>query len=408
MSATPLTLTADQLAAVERAVAFPASVLTGGPGTGKTTATNAILDALGRGQCIILAPTGKAAKRASEVTGHRAMTVHAWCGRAEKVVEEEKRSGDAGEWNGAKDHPAIPCVVCDESSMLSSDIFARFLGLWRGDRLVIVGDVDQLPSVGPGRILADLIDSGVVPVTRLRTVQRQAEGSPIIRAAHAINAGRRPPLANDDAGFYVLRTDGKPEHETVAMVAGAVMRAVERWGLDVRRDVQVLGATRREIDALNAGIRAVANPRTELSVEVAGFREGDKALVTKNLYQLGVVNGDAGVVASVHPRTAEAEARIVLETFAGERVEFVGRDVEYLRLAWAMTVHKSQGSEYPFVVHVLSGQGARLFGRAHLYTAITRAKGRVVIATNPSAWADAIGRPTPKRHTRLAGLLRTT
>lgn len=390
-----IALTPEQHAAVARAVESPLSVLTGGPGTGKTTTTNAILDALGRPQSVVLAPTGKAAKRASEVTGHRAMTIHSWTLRAE--------SCSSGEWTGSLEHHCVPNVVLDESSMLATDTAAAFLRVWRGQRLVIVGDVDQLPSIGAGSVLADLIRSGRVPVTRLTAVQRQAEGSAIVAVAHAINAGKRPPMRPaDDLRFVRIETLGAREADHVAWIVG---EEAKRLGCDPRRDVQVLAGLRRDVDALNAAIRARFNP-PDGTPEVGGFRARDKVLCTVNDRDLGVVNGDVGDVREVRPAKAGMAPAVVVEIHGGGVVEFAGEKVGRLRQAWAMTVHKAQGSEYRSVIHCLTPQGARVFGRAHLYTAVTRARESLVVVTTPQAWAVAVGAESENRHTRLAGLLR--
>ncbi len=373
-----IVFTPEQLRAVETALSSGLSVVTGGPGVGKTAVTKAILAALGPERTHILAPTGKAAKRASEVCGHPASTIHRW----------------AGSNGGNLDSPEN--VIVDESSMLANDTLAMFLRAFNGKRIVFVGDVDQLPAIGAGNVLADLISCGRVPVTRLTKIHRTGEGSTIAMRAAEINAGIVGPdflnATPDWRPKIVDTTDLGAISERVANMIADSARPV--FGVDPIRDVQVIACQHREVSALNDAIRRRLNPRAG---ETTGrFAVGDKVICRKNLYHVGAVNGDSGIVAGID------KGAVTVELFDGERVTFGLEDLSCLHQAWASTVHSSQGSEWPVVIHVLTPQSARVFGRACFYTAVTRARKAVVLITNHAAVHGAVARNETKvRRTAL-------
>lgn len=427
-----MTLTPEQSLAVANAVEFPFSVLTGGPGTGKTYTETAILAALGRAECLILAPTGKAANRAREVTGHPASTIHRFVGRLEREQETWKAAHPGADLHSPEivashDYEDIAgrrCLIVDEASMVSIDLFARLLRAWtRPDgKLVVIGDADQLPSIGAGNVLSDLIASGRVPTVRLTTIQRQASDSAIIRNAHAINAGRAASALwetnSRDWFFHRIRTDA----EGGALESGAedvprlVLRARDAWGLDPIRDVQVLAGMRRGpygVHNLNRLLREALNPRVGGEPEVrfgdGGFRAGDKVLCGKNDYRLGVVNGDVGVVERVVPAGEGVDPLVEVRLQDGDDdrlVAFEGKAIGMLNQAWAMTVHKSQGSEYPFVVDCMDKQCAAVFGARHFYTAVTRAKTRLCLVSLPEAVAIALDGARARKADRFSRLRR--
>lgn len=379
-------LTAEQLAAVRAAVESNVSVLTGGPGTGKTATTRAILKALGPERTHLLAPTGKAAKRASEVCEHPASTIHRW----------------AGENGGSAEEPEN--LIVDESSMLANDTLAMILRAFKGRRIVFVGDVDQLPSIGAGNVLADLIACGRVPVTRLTRIHRTGEGSTIAVNAAAINAGRKHPgLMQSSNSDWFAKIIGPDEEfacvsDRVAdMVSG---HAGRKFGVDPIRDVQVIACMTKEVRALNDALRLRLNPGA-----TGRFAVGDKVICRKNLYGVGangVMNGDSGLVSEVKA------GNVTVDLFDGERVTFGEEEQGSLYQAWASTVHSSQGSEWPVVVHVLTRSSARVFGRACFYTAVTRARKAVVLVSDHAAVNMAVAsNETKSRRTRLREMMRS-
>jgi len=373
-----IVFTPEQLRAVETATTSGLSVVTGGPGVGKTAVTKAILAALGPDKTHILAPTGKAAKRASEVCGHPASTIHRWAGANGGNLESPEN------------------VILDEASMLANDTLAMFLRAFTGSRVVFVGDVDQLPAIGAGNVLADLISCGRVPVTRLTKIHRTGEGSTIAMRAAEINAGVIGPdflnATPDWRPKIVDTTDIGAIAERVANMIADSARPV--FGVDPVRDVQVIACQHREVTALNDAIRRRLNPRAG---ESSGrFAIGDKVICRKNLYHIGAVNGDSGIVAGID------KGAVTVELFDGERVTFGLEDLSCLHPAWASTVHSSQGSEWPVVIHVLTPASARVFGRACFYTAVTRARKAVVLITNHAAVHGAVARNETKvRRTAL-------
>ncbi len=382
----------------------PLCVITGGPGTGKTTIIRTLVrawEAASR-RVLLVAPTGRAAKRLSEATGRPASTVH-------RLLEWTPNEGFRRRPDRLLE---TDLLVCDEASMLDLSL-ARALvaSVPPSATLLLVGDVDQLPSVGPGRVLADLIDSGVAPVARLSEIFRQAEGSGIVRNAHRVLRGEMPisaPRGEAIGDFYFIEAE-EPAQARDLVVRLVTERIPQRFGLDPVRDVQVLTPMHRGeagTEELNRVLQAALNPAAAASPELRGrgrtFRRGDKVMQVRNDYDRDVWNGDVGVITEVQPDDGAM------------RVQFDDRDVacdtddlDQLELAYAMSVHKSQGSEYPAVVMPLLMQHYVMLRRNLLYTAVTRGKRLVVIVGSRRALGRAVAEQGDLlRYTRLKERLR--
>jgi exodeoxyribonuclease V alpha subunit len=397
-----------QREAVRRAVSAKILVITGGPGTGKTTIVNAIIRILERkGKKIALAaPTGRAAKRLQETTEREASTIH-------RLLEFDPRhmrfSRDA-------DHPLeVDAVIIDEMSMVDIVLFNHLLKAVRAScQLVLVGDVDQLPSVGPGSVLGDLIRSGEVPVVRLTEIFRQARESLIVVNAHRVNSGQEPLPGGDGArggageealDFYFVERE-RPE-EILALLCKLVSERIPaRFGLDPVLGVQVLTPMHRGTlgaQNLNATLQGLLNPTGEsLARGSRVYRVGDKVMQIRNNYDLEVFNGDIGRIEGI-----DAEERRVLVGYEGRSVPYDFADLDELVLSYACTIHKAQGSEYPSVVIPIHTQHYTLLQRNLLYTAITRGKKLVVLVGSRRAVRLAVANDRREvRFSRLAERLR--
>jgi exodeoxyribonuclease V alpha subunit len=389
-----LTLAPSQLEALAVVAGAPVAVLTGGPGTGKTTIVGSLLDLADRAglRVMLAAPTGRAAMRMKETSGRDARTVH-------RLLEFNPRDG------GFQRNESRPLetdwVVVDESSMLDVSLADRLLrALSPGTRLTLVGDADQLPPVGPGDPFRDLVRSGAVPVARLREVFRQGEGSAIVHNAHRILAGDEPITAraqeSTPGDFHVaVREDPAALAELVVTLVAE--RIPARFGLDPRTDVQVLAPMRRGdcgTDALNRMLRERLNPA---SAGRPGPAPGDRVIQNRNNYDRDIYNGDIGTVLSVAPDGCPTVR------FDDRDVVLEGSEADDLAPAYAITVHKSQGSEFPAVIAVLHTQHFVMLRRNLLYTAVTRGRRLVVLAGNRRAIRLALdnARLEP-RNTRLA------
>ena len=337
-------LSAEQRAAVQMALENPVSVLTGGPGTGKTTCLKALIDALqARGASVALAsPTGRAAKRLAEATGHPARTIH-------RLLEPSPTLG----FKRNEENPLeIDYLVVDEASMLDLLLTNHLLKAIRpGTQVLFVGDVDQLPSVGAGDVLRDLIASGLVPVARLMTIFRQAAGSQIITNAHLINQGRLPLIDKDSRDFFLFAAE---DADAAAnwVVDVVAERIPAKFGLDALRDIQVLTPIYRGavgVSALNERLQTRLNPASDKKAERRLFgvtyRAGDKVMQTLNNYDKDVFNGDIGFIHSL-----DAIEHTLTVDFDGRLVPYDWNEVDELSLAYAISVHKAQGSEFPAMV----------------------------------------------------------
>lgn len=393
-----MTLAPGQRRAVCGAIENGVFVLTGGPGTGKTTIVRAVLDIFeDMGLEVLLgAPTGRAAKRLEETTGRKAATVHrlleAKGGDDERLVfgrdEAEPLEADA--------------VILDEVSMMDIVLMRYFLrAVPDGCHLILVGDADQLPAVGPGMVLKDILRSDAVPSLRLTEIFRQAEESAIVVNAHAINHGRMPGYA-PGSDFEFLRMHSA--EETEQQILELCTRILPAQGYDILNEVQVLSPMYKQvcgIDSLNHRLQAMLNPpeygRSEWKSGAEIFREGDKVMQMKNNYTKNVFNGDIGFIDKVD------EEKITVRYSEELYAEYTKGELGELRLAYAMSVHKSQGSEYPVVVLPLVPGHRVMLQRNLLYTAVTRARQRVIILGSLPALQTAVENDrTKKRFTLLA------
>src|SRR4051794_38424241 len=391
------TLSASQAAAVKLVLASKVAVITGGPGVGKTSTLDSILRILSaKGvQVLLAAPTGRAAKRMTEQTGLEAKTIH-------RLLEIDPKHGG---FSRSEDNP-LTCdlLVVDETSMVDVPLMnalTRALPPQAG--LLLVGDVDQLPSVGPGQVLADVIASERIPVARLTEVFRQAAESRIVVNAHRINAGQmpEPPQAGEASDFYLVEI-AEPEEGVAKLIEIVTSRIPRRFGLDPLRDVQVLTPMQRGVLGarnLNHELQRVLNPNPPATVERFGWRfsAGDRVMETQNDYDREVFNGDLGTVA----RIDEDEGAVVVD-FEGREVAYPYGELDTLVPAFATTIHKSQGSEYPAVVIPITTQHYTMLARNLLYTGVTRGKRLVVLVGQKRAVAIAVrGGQMKRRWTKL-------
>jgi exodeoxyribonuclease V alpha subunit len=398
------TLSASQREAVATALRTKVVVLTGGPGVGKTTIVTSILQALRarRMRVALCAPTGRAAKRLTEATGVEAKTIH-------RLLAFEPRVG--GFTYGQTNPLAADLVVVDEASMVDVVLMHQLLrAIPERAAVLLVGDVDQLPSVGPGAVLADIIASGRIPTVTLTEIFRQAATSQIIVNAHRINRGKLPVVATEaeDArhDFYVIPAE-TPEDIQDKLVRVVAERMPQRFGLHPIRDIQVLTPMNRGslgARALNEVLQQALNPDATPRVSRFGwtYAPGDKVIQTVNNYDKDVFNGDIGQVVQV-----DLEEGVVAVEFDGRQVTYEFGELDEVALAYTATVHKSQGSEYPAVVIPLATQHYPMLERNLLYTGVTRGKRLVVLIGQPRAVALAVKTSrSMRRLTNLAARLR--
>jgi exodeoxyribonuclease V alpha subunit len=402
---TGLALSESQRAAVAMAITGKVGVITGGPGVGKTTVVNSILRILrAKGVAVLLcAPTGRAAKRLTESTGAEAKTIHRLLEFDPKVLGFRRDQYSPLE---------ADLVVVDESSMVDVALMNQLLrAIPNHAAVLLVGDVDQLPSVGPGAVLADLIESGAIPTARLTEIFRQAAASRIIVNAHRINQGLMPErpvpsTGGPDSDFYVVTAE-TPEQIHERLLQVVLERIPRRFGLHPVNDVQVLTPMNRGglgARSLNVDLQSRLNPNATPRITRFGwtYARGDKVIQTQNNYDKEVFNGDIGRIA----RIDEGEGLLWID-FDGREVEYELGELDEVALAYATTVHKAQGSEYPAVVIPLATQHYNLLERNLLYTGVTRGKRLVVLIAQTKALAMAVKRTgSRKRLTRLAGRLR--
>ncbi len=393
-------LDARQEAALASSLTSKFSVITGGPGVGKTTIIRALVEIFGaHGPCrvVLAAPTGRAAKRMSEAVGAPAQTIHRllkWNPALNKFTFHEG-------------HPLEGDVfIFDETSMIDVRLADDLLrAIPDAARVVWVGDTDQLPSVGPGAVLSDLIKSGVVPATRLAFIFRQDGAGLIVRNAHHVNAGEPLEVRPGESDFYFVRCED-PDLCVSRVIDFMTTRIPRKFGLDPMKDVQVLTPMRRQrlgADALNEALQKALNPTGESVVRGSvAFRAGDRVMQIRNDYDKDVFNGDVGFVQSVC-----ADERSLVVAFDGRPVVYEAGDLDELTLSYATTIHKSQGSEYPAVIVLVHTQHYVMLERNLLYTAITRGKKLVLLIGVPYAVDRAIRTNTVReRRTTLAERLR--
>ena len=389
---TGLTLAETQAKAIRLALCSKVMVITGGPGVGKTTIVNSILQILAAKavKLLLCAPTGRAAKRMKEATGMEAKTIH-------RMLEIDPKSFS---FKRNEESP-LDCelLVVDESSMVDVSLMHALLKAVPDDAaLLIVGDIDQLPSVGPGQVLADVIGSNAIPVVRLTEVFRQAAQSKIITSAHRINQGQLPDLTKPDSesDFYFVPAED-PDQAVTRILDMVKTRIPKRFGLDPIRDIQVLCPMNRGgigARSLNIELQAVLNPSGDNKVERFGstFAPGDKVMQNENDYDKEVFNGDIGYVVGVDLNESELTA-----SFDGRTVTYLFGELDTLVLAYAATIHKSQGSEYPAVVIPVLTQHYAMLQRNLLYTGITRGKRLVVLVGQRKAVAISVKNVSGRR-----------
>jgi exodeoxyribonuclease V alpha subunit len=395
-----IALAPQQRQAIRAGITRKVLVITGGPGTGKTTLVRGIVRILEKKnqKVLLAAPTGRAAKRLAEATGGEASTLH-------RLLEFDPRSRA---FTRNREHPlSCDLLIVDEASMLDTVLAYHLLrAVPDAGRLILVGDVDQLPSVGPGRVLSDVIRSDAVEVVRLTEIFRQAERSLIVVNAHRVNRGEMPVLESVDSDgdffFFARRT---PE-EIVETIAQLVAKRIPAgFGFDPVEQIQVLTPRNRGplgTESLNARLRDLLNPeRPERPAVTRGgqsLRVGDKVMQVRNNYDLEVWNGDIGRVAAI-----DEEDQLLKVALDGREAAYDFASLDELVLAYACTIHKSQGSEYPCVVIPLHTSHFLMLQRNLLYTAITRAKRLVILVGEERALRTAVGnRRVRARHTRLA------
>ena len=382
-----------QQAAIQKALDSKVMVLTGGPGTGKTTTTQGIIAAFkARHMSILLAaPTGRAAKRMTEATGMEAKTIH-------RLLEYNPMDG----YKRNNENPLEgDALIVDECSMIDILLFYNLMkAIPSNMRLILVGDIDQLPSVGAGNVLRDIIDSQQISVVRLTRIFRQAQSSRIVMNAHAINAGHFPNIKNGlDTDFFFINQEDADE--MVKLIIGLVReRLPKKYGYPPK-EIQVLTPMQRgTVGAgnLNIELQNALNP-TGLSLTRGGytFRQGDKVMQIRNNYDKNVFNGDIGYITAV-----DANERTLTVTFDSRLVEYDITELDEIVLAYAVTIHKSQGSEFPVVVMPVTMKHFVMLQRNLIYTGITRAKKICVLVGTTKALAYAIKQNTvSKRNTKL-------
>lgn len=390
--------TDDQWRAVKVALEHRFSILTGGPGTGKTMSMRVLVELLRseRRNVRLCAPTGKAARRLASATGEAASTIHRlleWTGEgfgrdAENPIED------------------VDVLIIDEASMLSVRLAQALLcAVGEETHVLLVGDVDQLAPVGSGRVLEDLIASGQVPVTALKQIFRQAARSLIVRAAHAINRGEEPSLSGEKdtiRDFFFIRAGGDQEIFE-AVVSLASERLASHYDLQPS-EVQVLAPMRKGpvgIDAINAELRARMNPRGR-AISGSSLRIGDRVIQTRNDHEHELMNGEIAVILK---QDGDSQ-RVRLATDDGRQLSLPRAALDTLTLAYAISIHKSQGSQAPAIVVALSSQHEIMLTRNLLYTAVTRSERVCVLVGEPRALRYALGRTDARaRYTRLADLV---
>ena len=398
-----ITLEEKQKLAIKNAVNNGVAVITGGPGTGKTTTINAMIKMFEKLnlELMLAAPTGRAAKRITEATGYTAQTIHRLLELSGGGIDEEGNRSAYTFVRNSNNPLEADVIIIDEMSMVDSSLFYSLLqAIMPGTRLVLVGDSNQLPSVGPGNVLKDIIRSGVFSVTVLDKIFRQGENSDIITNAHLINAGKQLEINNKSRDFFYIPRQGS--QDIIAELKHLILDSLPGFFQVDPMNIQVLTPMRKYelgVENLNKRLQEILNPSSRSIPEKEKndivFRKGDKVMQIKNNYKLewkimdakdrfvkeegvGVFNGDVGFIKEID----EFDQKIVVEYDDGRLVDYLYSQLDELEHAYAITIHKSQGSEYPVVVIPLLTGPAKLLNRNLLYTAVTRARKGVVIVGN--------------------------
>ena len=391
-------LATEQRSAVVTALMSGCMVLTGGPGTGKTTTINTIIKLLEdlKLSIALAAPTGRAAKRMSQITGCEAKTIH-------RLLGVQRASDGYNVFTHNEENPlSADVIILDEVSMIDITLMSAFLkAVKRGARVIFSGDADQLPSVGPGNIIHDMIESKTIPVIQLNQIFRQAEESLIIVNAHRINHGELPELKEHASDFFFLKRR-TPEESAYTIADLFKNRLPKSYGVDPLSSIQIISPTKKGLAgtvALNKLLQSHINPYDELRPQYAygsiTFRVGDKVMQTKNNYDIpytrekgedgtGIFNGDMGIIEAIFVR----DKVMVIVFDEDKRVEYPFTNLDELDLAYAITVHKSQGSEFPIVVMPVCSFAPMLMSRNLFYTAVTRAKDMVVLVGSEKTVAN--------------------
>ena len=386
----------EQVAAVKSALTENISIICGGPGTGKSEITRAIVDIYSRvnphNEIYLAAPTGRASKRLAEATGEEAKTIH-------RLLRYLPDTG--GFYHGElRPLPGPGLILLDEVSMVDIELMSSLMAAVEdGHQVVLVGDADQLPSVGPGSVLRDLIACGKVPATRLKFNWRQAKGSIVSRNANIICQGEVPELRSEGDFEYIETEDADQAADVIVSMVQNV--ALQEYGLLDWCVMVPMHKGSCGVKALNERIREIVNPADRSKPMLGDFRLGDKTLVTKNDYKLGTFNGDVGVITHI-------EKGKMTVNFGGDGiVEFAVEDLGILTLAYAMSIHKAQGSQYPLVIMGLTTQHYMLLIRNLIYTGITRASKRLILVAMEQAVKKAVkNNKIEERYSKLAERVR--
>lgn len=405
LSQSRIELAPEQIEACRKALTSGVMVLTGGPGTGKTTTINTIIRMFDmfKMKVLLAAPTGRAAKRMSEATYRSAKTIH-------RMLEFGFVEGEGFRFGRSEDRPLdADIIIIDEASMIDVMLMYNLIkAIKAGTRLILVGDVDQLPSVGPGNVLKDIIDSKMVELVELKKIFRQARQSLIVLNAHRVNKGEFPVIKNQGQDFFFMEEED-PERIKDTIIQLVSERLPKFSGCDPINDIQVITPMRKTItgvENLNTVLQNVLNPprpdKIEVKVGATVFRLGDKVMQIKNNYGKMVFNGDIGVICEID--TEEKVVNISFTDADGERViPYEYYELDEIVLSYAISVHKSQGSEYPVVVMPVTTQHFIMLQRNLIYTGITRAKKMVVLVGTKKALAIAVkNNKIEKRNTGLA------
>lgn len=390
-------MAASQREAITLATQSKVLVITGGPGVGKTTLVDSILKILSAKKlnCLLCAPTGRAAKRLSESTGLEAKTIH-------RLLEFDPQTAQFK--HNRENRLDCDVLIVDECSMVDLLLMNKLVqSIPDSAALLLVGDVDQLPSVGPGNVLSDLIESDALPVVRLTEIFRQAAQSRIITNAHRINQGQMPDLkaGTETSDFYFIEANELEKvHELLIKLVK--QRIPQRFGLKSIEEIQVLTPMNRSglgARSLNIELQKALNPQVGLGIERYGsrFAPGDKVMQTENNYEKEVFNGDIGMI-----RNVDGVEQVVNIDFDGKSIDYDFDELDELSLAYACTIHKSQGSEYPAVIMVLHTQHYQMLKRNLVYTGMTRGKRLVVMVGSKKAlWIALKQSEAGKRYSRL-------